>query len=62
MSWNDHVFDPASVFLSKRDLYSKQKRPEEQKTVQIPDCVFDLPVPISWNDPVVERERKHQGT
>ena len=46
----NHVFDPASVFLSKRDLYSKQKRPKEQETGQISDCDFYVPVSMSQND------------
>jgi len=48
----NHVFDPASVFLSNRDLFSKQKRPKEQATGQIPDYGFYLPVSMSQNDPV----------
>jgi len=49
---SNHVFDPASVFLSKRDLYSEHKRPKEQETGQIPDCDFYVPVSMSQNDPV----------
>ena len=35
----NHVFDPASVFLSKRYLYSQQKRPKEQETGQIQTAI-----------------------
>ena len=48
----NHVFDPASVFLCQRELYSKQKRPKGQETGQIPNCSCFLPVSMSWNDPV----------
>ena len=49
----NHVFDSASVFLCKKDLYSKEKRPKQQEIGQIPDCSFYLPVSVSQNEPVI---------
>ena len=49
----NHVLDPASLFLSKRDIYSKKKRPQEQETGKFPDCSIYLPDSMSRNDPAV---------
>jgi len=48
-----------TYILSKRDLYSKQKRPEEQETGQIPDCSFYLPVSVSQKDSVTRPAAGH---